>query len=415
LRQSWPFQELATLAKGIESSDVVVLPPASAHTADGDGSLARGDAGNGHATPARNPPFEVSASRQFTSWLREQRVSLAFTTYQAGMLFFIGSRPDGRLSLFRRALPRCMGMTADGNSIFVSSLYQVWRFENTLEPGKNHEGFDRVYVPQASYVTGDVDAHDMAVDSNGRLIFVNTLFGCLAGLSETYSFLPLWRPPFVSKLAAEDRCHLNGLAMRNGRPAHVTTVSEGDVADGWRDYRRDGGCLIDVAANAIVLRGLSMPHSPRWYRNRLFLHNSGTGDFGWVDLETRAFKPICFLPGYLRGLDFVGDFAIVGLSKPRKNREFNGLALQERLAEKKATPRCAVAIVDLRTGDAVHWLRMDGAVEELYDVAVLPRCGRPMAIGFQTDEIRRALRLPPDRAATHGDEGAGKPEDRLGL
>jgi uncharacterized protein (TIGR03032 family) len=154
---------------------------------------------------------------------------------------------------------------------------------------------------------------------------------------------------------------------------------------------------------------------PRWYRNRLFLHNSGTGEFGWVDLEARKFNPICFLPGYLRGLDFVGDFATVGLSKLRKNREFNGLALQERFAEKKATPRCAVAIVDLRTGDAVHWLCMDGAVEELYDVAALPRCRRPMAIGFQTDEIRRALRLPPHRAAAHADDDGGSADDRPNL
>jgi uncharacterized protein (TIGR03032 family) len=173
--------------------------------------------------------------------------------------------------------------------------------------------------------------------------------------------------------------------------------------------------LIDVASNEVVLRGLSMPHSPRWYRDRLFLHNSGAGDFGWVDLETRKFRPISFLPGYLRGLDFVGDFAVIGLSKPRKNREFNGLALKDRLAEKKATARCAIAVVDLRSGDAVHWLRMDGAVEELYDVAVLPGCQRPMAIGFQTDEIRRVLHLPRPFEVAHPSEDGPHSNDRLNL
>jgi uncharacterized protein (TIGR03032 family) len=312
-------------------------------------------------------------------------VSLAFTTYQAGMLFLVGTQAGGKLSMFRRTLPRCMGMTVNGNSLFVSSLYQVWRFENILEHGKLHNGFDRIYVPQASYVTGDVDIHHMAVGTKGRLIFINTLFSCLSALSETHSFLPLWMPPFVSKLAAEDRCHLNGLAMRNGRPAYATTISEGDVPDGWRDHRRNGGCVIDIARKEVVLRGLSMPHSPRWYRNRLFLHNSGTGEFGWVDLEARRY------------------------------REFNGLALQERMAEKKATARCAIAVIDLRSGDAVHWLRMDGAVEELYDVAVLAGCQRPMAIGFQTDEIRRVLHLPPPRAATRPPEDAPNPDDRLNL
>jgi len=409
------LRELTSLAKEIESSGVVVLPAEPAAGADRSGAAARGNDKSGDPKSGKGPPLDVSASRQFTSWLGEQRLSLAFTTYQAGMLFLVGTQAGGKLSMFRRTLPRCMGMTVNGNSLFVSSLYQVWRFENILERGKTHNGFDRIYVPQASYVTGDVDIHDMAVGTKGRLIFINTLFGCLAALSETHSFLPLWMPPFVTKLAAEDRCHLNGLAMRNGRPAYATAISEGDVPDGWRDHRRNGGCVIDIVKKEVVLRGLSMPHSPRWYRNRLFLHNSGTGEFGWLDLEARKFRPICFLPGYLRGLDFVGDFAVVGLSKPRRNREFNGLALQERMAEKKATARCAIAVVDLRSGDAVHWLRMDGAVEELYDVSVLPGCQRPMAIGFQTDEIRRVLHLPPPQPARRAPEDAPNPDDRLNL
>lgn len=398
----------------IESPGVVVLQsesaPSTKTTDKRVGSEPRSD-----KQPRKTPPLDVSASRQLTSWMREQQLSVAFTTYQAAMLFLFGTQSNGKLSLFRRTLPRCMGMTVSGNSIFVSSLYQIWRFENILDRGHTHKGFDRLYVPQASYVTGDVDAHDMAVGRRGRLVFVNTLFSCLATVSETHSFVPLWKPPFVSRLAAEDRCHLNGLAMRDGRAAYVTTVSEGDVPDGWRDYRRDGGCVIDVATNEVIVRGLSMPHSPRWYRDRLFLHNSGTGDFGWVDMRERRFKPICFLPGYLRGLDFVGDFAVVGLSKPRKNREFNGLALQERLAEKKATPRCAIVVVDLRSGDAVHWLRMDGAVEELYDVAIMPGCLRPMAIGFQTDEIRRVLHLPTKPPGSGPSPGEVDPDDRLRL
>ena len=351
-------------------------------------------------TPARTegkkpPPLDVTCSRQFIPWLQEQRLSLAFTTYQAAKLFLVGLQPNDRLSLYKRTIPRCMGMTAHGNSLWVSSLWQLWRFENILERGESQDGFDRVYVPEVGYVTGDIDMHDMAVDRDGRLVFVNTLFACLATVSETHSFLPLWKPPFVSRLAAEDRCHLNGLAMRDGVPAYATAVSEGDVADGWRDFRRDGGVVIDVAAGEVVLRGLSMPHSPRWYRGRLWLHNSGTGEFGWVDLAASRFESVCFLPGYLRGLDFIGDFAVAGLSKPRKNKEFNGLELQDRMAAKKAVPRCAIVVVDLRSGDAVHWLRMDGAVEELYDVAVLPDCRRPMAIGFVTDEIRRVFRMPP--------------------
>jgi uncharacterized protein (TIGR03032 family) len=338
---------------------------------------------------------ELAVSRQFTAWLAEQRVSLAFTTYQIGKLFLVGLDADGRLSVSERSFNRCMGLCAHGNSLYLGGLFQIWRFENVLAAGETHEGYDRLYVPQVAWTTGDVDAHDLAVDDNGRLVFVNTLFSCLATPSETHSFMPLWRPGFVSRLAAEDRCHLNGLAMREGRAAYVTAVSRADVADGWRERRADGGVLLDVADDQTVLGGLSMPHSPRWYRGRVWLLNSGTGEFGFADLERARFEPVAFCPGYLRGLAFHGDYALVGLSKPRHNRTFSGLPLDAALAARSAEPRCGVQVIDLKRGDTVHWLRLEGLAEELYDVAALPGARRPHAIGLKTDEIRRVLHLPP--------------------
>jgi uncharacterized protein (TIGR03032 family) len=348
---------------------------------------------------AAKPSFDLSTSRQFPEWLAERRASLAFTTYQAGKLFFIGLGADGRLSIFERSLDRCMGLVADGNSLFLSTLYQLWRFENALDPGSAADGYDRVYVPQLSYVTGDLDIHDIAVDADGRLVFVNTLFSCLATVSETHSFVPLWRPPFLSKLAAEDRCHLNGLAMRDGQPGWVTAVSESDVADGWRDQRRNGGCVVDVQEDEVVVRGLSMPHSPRWRDDRLWLLNSGTGEFGFADLKSGRFEPVCFCPGYLRGLAFIDGFAIVGLSLPRENRAFGGLPIDNALTSKKAKPRCGLQVIDLQTGDVVHWVRIEGVVSELYDVVTLPGAVRPMAIGLQTDEIRRVISVGEALAA----------------
>lgn len=337
------------------------------------------------------PTLEISTSRQMLSWLSEQKLSIALTTYQIGKLYFIGLKPDNGLSVFERSFNRCMGLCSTPNGLYMSSLYQVWRFENVFETGQQQDGFDRLYVPQVGYTTGDLDIHDMAVDSDGRLVFVNTLFGCLATLSETHSFKPLWKPPFISKLAAQDRCHLNGLAMKDGQPAYVTAVGRSDVADGWREHRSDGGIVMDVNSDEIVCTGLSMPHSPRWHDGKLWLLNSGTGEFGYVDLNTGRFESLCFCPGYMRGLSFHGNFALVGLSKPRHNKTFSGLALDANLKSRNAEARCGVQVIDLRTGDVVHWLRMDGVVEELYDVVALPQVRRPMALGFKTDEIRRVL------------------------
>jgi len=339
------------------------------------------------------PSLEITSSRQFSAWLGEQKSSLAFTTYQVGKVFFIGLQPTGKLSVFERNFDRCMGLWADSSRLYLSSLYQLWRFENALEPGQFHNGYDCMYVPQVGYVTGDLDVHDLAVDVSDKVVFVNTLFNCLATVSEKYSFIPLWQPPFISKLAAEDRCHLNGLAMREGKPNYVTVVSQSDVVDGWRDRRQDGGCLIDINSNEVILRGLTMPHSPRWDQGKLWLLNSGAGYFGYADLERGVFEPVTFCPGYLRGCAFVGDFAIVGTSKARGNKTFSGLALDENLRSRDAEPRCGLLVIDLRTGDIVHWLRIEGIVEELYDVVVLPGVQRPMAVGFKTDEIRRIVTI----------------------
>lgn len=347
------------------------------------------------ATSPSTPSLEITTSRQMLSWMAEQQLSMALTTYQIGKLFFLGLKPNQELSVFERTFSRCMGLCATQNSLHMSSLYQVWRFENIFEPGQQQDGFDRLYLPQVAYTTGDLDIHDMAVDGEGRLLFINTLFGCLATLSETHSFKPLWHPPFLSKLAAEDRCHLNGLAMKEGRPAYATAVSESDVVDGWREHRRDGGIVIDIATNEIIVRGLSMPHSPRWHQGKLWLLNSGTGEFGYVDIEAGRFEPVCFCPGYLRGLSLHGHFAVVGLSKPRHNKTFNGLPLDDLLKKHHAEPRCGLHVIDLTTGDAPHWLRMEGVVDELYDVVVLPKVRRPMALGFKTDEIRRVLSVEP--------------------
>lgn len=346
-------------------------------------------------TASPEPSLEITTSRQFLSWMAEQHLSLALTTYQIGKLFSLGLKANGELAVFERTFNRCMGLcpSGDGNGFFLSSLYQILRFENMLAPGQQTDGFDRLYVPQLSFTTADCDIHDMAVDADGQLVFANTLFSCLATTSATHSFRPLWRPPFISRLAAEDRCHLNGLALRDGQPAYVTAVSASDAADGWRERRRDGGVLVDVQTNEILSSGLSMPHSPRWHQGRLWLCNSGTGEFGSIDLESGAFEPICFCAGYLRGVAFHGNFALLGTSKPRHNKTFSGLPLDDALAQRNVEARCGIQVVDLRTGDAVHWIRFEGLVDEIYDVITLPGVRNPSLIGLVSDEIRRLISI----------------------
>ena len=243
------------------------------------------------------PAMTVLASRHFPAWLEAQGLSLACTTYQAGKMLLIGAGTEGRLAVFKRSFGRCMGLWGDGQSLWLGTGFQLWKFENVLPEGERSGNCDRLYVPRTGYTIGDVDIHDVAVNGTGRIVFVSTLFNCLATPNARYSFEVLWRPAFVSRLAAEDRCHLNGLAIVNGHPRYVTVCARTDVVNGSRDQRRDGGCLFDVDSGAAVVEGLSMPHSPRWYRGQVWLLNSGTGEFGRLDLDRGRFEPIAFCPG----------------------------------------------------------------------------------------------------------------------
>jgi Domain of unknown function (DUF4915) len=56
-----------------------------------------------------------------------------------------------------------------------------------------------------------------------------------------------------------------------------------------------------------------------------------------------------------------------------------------------AEARCGLLVIDLRSGDTVHWVRLEGVVQELYDVVFLPGVKRPSAIGFKSDSIRRVI------------------------
>lgn len=364
------------------------------------GSKGSGDAAEvsvAEAASAVRPPVpvsgdtKISVSRGFPTWLARNGCSLAFTSYQSGQLFLVGRLPDGKISFHQQNYVRAMGLHATPQRLYVGSLFQIWRLENVLAPHERaNEHFDRLYVPRNAQTTGDIDVHELSVDGGGRVVFVNTKHSCLATMSVTHGFKPIWKPDFISRLAAEDRCHLNGLAMAHGRPAFVTAASRSDVPGGWRDRRDDGGVLIEVATDRIVTDRLSMPHSPRVAKDGIWLLDSGRGMVARVDPASGAKEDIAFCPGFLRGLSLHGGFAIVTVSKPRDGA-FAGLALQDELARRDGEAWCGVCIVDRRSGDIVEWIRLDGEIKELFDVAVIPDVVCPMALGIASPDIETML------------------------
>jgi uncharacterized protein (TIGR03032 family) len=348
------------------------------------------------APPAAAPETRIEMSRNFAGWLGQMGASLAFTSYQTGKLFLVGRLKDGRVSIHQQTFPRAMGVSAHKDRLYLGSLFQVWRLENVLAPHERaNADFDALYVPRNAQTIGDVDIHELGIDANGRVIFVNTRFSCLATFSPRFGFKPLWKPPFISKLAAEDRCHLNGLAMADGVPRYVTAVSRSDSLTGWRERRHQGGVLIDLADDRIVTEHLSMPHSPRLHHGQLWALDSGRGQLIRIDPLTGAVEDIAFCPGFLRGLAFLGHHALVTVSLPRGGA-FDGLALDDELKRRDAEPWCGVLVIDTRAGGIVEFIRLVGEIRELFDIAVVPRAVCPMAIGTDSPEIRNMLSFDPE-------------------
>jgi uncharacterized protein (TIGR03032 family) len=282
----------------------------------------------------------------------------------------------GRLNTHFRAFKSPMGLAlADGGSrLAIGTTIQVWEFRDVPSVARRLEpagAFDGCFLPRASHVTGNVLIHEMAYGDHGELWFVNTRFSCLATLDSESSFVPRWRPPFVSELEPSDRCHLNGMGMVDGKPKYVTALGETDTIGGWRPNKARGGLVMDVDSNAILCRGLSMPHSPRWYAGRLWVCESGSGTLGHVDLDTGRYEAVAAVPGFTRGVDFAGHLAFVGLSQVRESAVFSGIPITERLAPEERT--CGVCVVDLQRGTTVALLRFESGVQEIFAVSLLPR------------------------------------------
>src|SRR5262245_30149200 len=262
--------------------------------------------------------FRYTQTESFVDLLRELGASLLVSTYQANKLLAV--RADGPgLSTLVRTFDRPMGVAVNDRRLALGTRGQVWMYRDApdiaprVEPPGRH---DACFLPRTSYMTGDVGVHELAWVRD-ELWLVSTRFSCLCTLSPDFSFVPRWRPPFVTALAAEDRCHLNGLCVADGRARYVTALGATDTAGGWRADKPHGGILMRFPDGEVVARGLSMPHSPRWHDGRLWVLESGTGGIAHVDLSSGKWETVTHLPGFTRGLAPAGRYAFVGLSKIR--------------------------------------------------------------------------------------------------
>ncbi len=305
---------------------------------------------------------EVEYTDQFPEVLHGLNCSLLISTYQAGMVIVVGVH-NGRLQVSYLDFPSAMGIAVSESCIAVGAGRQVhflYPAHELLETHWRDGNFDAIYIARSSVYTGKIDSHEISWGARG-LWLVNTMFSALCTLQSSALFEVQWTPPFIPTPSADDCCHLNGLAMRHGEPAFVSMLAATSTPAGWREHKRNGGCVVKIDDNATVCRGLAMPHSPRWYNGRLWLLNSGTGQMGYVESERESFVAVEAFPGFTRGLSFHEHFAFVGLSRGRESNLFGGLPI----TESPQNMRCGVGILDLRSGRTVAVLKFNAGVDEI--------------------------------------------------
>lgn len=337
-------------------------------------------------------PFSSTNSAQLPELLYNLNCTIVVSTYQAGKVILISAHDNQRISILPRTFNKAMGVAIEGDKMAIATKDEIVKLVDSPSLAfhyPNHPGkYKNLFVPRATYYTGNVDMHDIHFGLEG-LWGVNTSFSCLCLIDDTYSFIPKWKPNFISELVSEDRCHLNGLAMMNGNPKYVTALGEGNVAQSWRDSIINGGVLIDVDTNEIILRNLPMPHSPLIYKDDLYLLLSATGELVRVDVKNKSYTVMKKVNGFTRGMTIVDDYIFIGTSKLRQNS-----STFAKLSFAAGATTAGIQVIHLPTMAVVGEITFHTSVDEIYDLKVVRNSNKVGILNTTNEIYKHSLSIP---------------------
>jgi len=337
-------------------------------------------------------PFSCTFSPNLPELLEKLNCTICISTYQAGKVIFISPKNSEELVQLPRTFEKAMGLAFKEDMVGIATKNEVIVLKNSPELASNYPNqpntYDSLFIPRATYYTGQVDIHDLGWGTEG-LWGVNTSFSCLCLIDHHHSFIPKWQPKCISHLNSGDRCHLNGMAMSGGVPVYASSLGTGDSPQSWRENITAGGAVHDVASREVILNDAPMPHSPRIFDKQLYMLLSATGEVVKVNVNNGSYDVVASLSGFVRGMDKIGDYLFVGLSKLRKNSStFKDLPIAEKAL------KSGISVVHLPTGAVVAELHYETSVDEIYDVQILPGLKRPGILNTIKDVHKKSLSIP---------------------
>jgi len=335
--------------------------------------------------------FDHEYSRGFIKWFEENNCSVMFTSYKTNRTYIMNVF-NNSLELRSALMARPTGITIseDTKTLAISNMGNIIRYTNSGAGTFDGNKYDAMFYPVCWHINGDTDVHDLRINKSGQLYYCSSEYNCIAKTSSESTFNIEYTPPWITKTyseilkkevpPAEDRCHLNGLVLDDatGLPRYVTAACNLNYEAAWRDHINKG-VLYDIKENKFITSGLSFPHSPRFYLGKLWVLESGTGYFGYI--IDGKFQPKKFIPGFLRGLDFINNYAVVCASSDRHDAAFEHIPLGRILKSQSRDARVGIFIIDLDTYTIKEHFefkkKTNGTLPEMYDVIILPNICRP--------------------------------------
>jgi uncharacterized protein (TIGR03032 family) len=344
------------------------------------------------STPADIAPFSCAYSPALPEMLLKLNCTIVLTTYQAGKLVLISPQNENAISLLPRSFNKPMGLSLHENRMAIATKDEIIVLENSPELAINYPNkkntYDSLFVPRMTFYTGNVDMHDIAFGNEG-IWAINSSFSCLCQVNGNHNFIPKWKPPFITELVSEDRCHLNGLVMVNGKPKYVTALGTTNTVQGWRENIVAGGILMDVDTNEIILDKLAMPHSPHMHKGHLYLLLSASGELIKVNIAEKKYEVVKKLDGFCRGMDVIGDYAFIGMSKLRQNS-----STFAKLSFAQTANTAGVKIIHLPTKSLIGELTFKTSVDEIYEVSIFPNTIKPNVLNTINPIHKFSLSVP---------------------
>ncbi|WP_462157484.1 TIGR03032 family protein [Pseudoalteromonas sp. GB56] len=309
--------------------------------------------------------FEFTYSKNIPELMRRLNISVMFTTYQADRVVLLNSSDSG-LKCLVRYFPRPMGIALNDDLLAIAMKDQVTTFKQSSKlafeyPNKPGQ-YDSIFFPLSVHFTGKIDAHDVSFSNEG-LVVVSTAYNCISKVGGTFGFEPLWKPDFIDEVFPTDKCHLNGMAIdENGELALATAFSETNVYFGWKQTNQNG-LLFDLRNNTVVCRDLQMPHSPRVFNGDIYLLESLAETLVRIDRETGMKEVLYKFTGFARGMNLIGKYAFIGISKFREESLRN---LSINIDNSNVVP--SIVVFDLSKNTVIGEIQFHSDIEEIYDV-----------------------------------------------